>query len=224
MSKLEKKSLTGKLIVLAIFAVAMGYFEAAIVVYLRRLLYPEGFSFPLVPIDTELIIIELLRELATMIMLASVAVIAARKFWELFGVFVFIFGIWDIFYYVWLKATIGWPASLVDLDILFLIPIPWIGPVIAPVLISVLMIEVGFVLIRTYHRGNYFKPPLISWLCGILATGLILFSFMRDVDASLRQQMPQDYLYSLLATGLLLYVIGFVTAYRKSRSTTPTES
>ena len=36
---------------LLLYAVAMGYLEAAVVVYLRAIYYPEGFSFPLKPMD-----------------------------------------------------------------------------------------------------------------------------------------------------------------------------
>ncbi len=216
MRKIDKKTLPGKLIILAIFAIAMAYFEAAVVVYLRRIFYPGGFSFPLVPIDTDMIAVEIFREFATMIMLATVAILTARRFWKRFAAFMYVFGIWDIFYYVWLKAILDWPASLLDWDILFLIPIPWIGPVIAPCLISILMITVGYYILRLYDRGIEFRVAPLSWLCGILGTAVILFSFMWDFDATLRQQMPQDYMYSLLATGLIIYVIGFVISCRRS--------
>ena len=109
-----------RLIYVMLFAVAMGYFEAAIVVYLRELYYPEGFSFPLTVPPVRLIIIELFREAATIIMLISVAALAARKFWERFGYFIILFGIWDIFYYISLKVTLNWPSTLFDWDILFL--------------------------------------------------------------------------------------------------------
>jgi hypothetical protein len=216
MRKIEKKSLTSKLILLAIFATAMGYFEAAVVVYLRRIFYPDGFSFPLVAIDTDLIAVEIFRELSTIIMLAAVATVSAKRFWERFGVFVYIFGIWDIFYYVWLKVILGWPVSLLDWDVLFLVPIPWIGPVIAPCLVSVLMIMVGFYLMRLSEREGKFRVTSWSWLLGIIATATILFSFMWDLDATLRLQMPKDYMYSLLATGLILYAVSFVISYRRS--------
>jgi len=205
-----------KIFLLACFGIAMGYFEAAVVVYLRELFYPGGFSFPLQAITLHLIVIELFRELATMIMIAAVAALAGRKFWEWFGYFIIIFGIWDIFYYVWLKVTIGWPASLLDWDILFLVPLPWIGPVIAPLLISILMIAGGIAIARRYAGGSIFRLTLWSWVLWIIATGVILSSFMYDTDATIHFQMPRPYLYSLLIVGLVLYIAGFILSCQKA--------
>ena len=147
-----------KIIMLFLFGIAMGYFEAALVVYLRELYYPGGFAFPLIIIPERIIIIELVREFSTLVMLAAVAAVAGKKSWERFGYFIIIFGVWDIFYYIWLKVTLDWPSSLFDFDILFLIPLPWIAPVIAPMLISVLMITCGLKIVRLSARELTFKP------------------------------------------------------------------
>ena len=205
-----------KLTYIVIFAVAMAYFEAAVVVYLRELYHPEGFMFPLKAVPTGEIIVELFRELATMIMLVMVAVMSGRKSWERFGYFLILFGIWDIFYYVWLKATIGWPSSLLDWDILFLIPLPWIGPVIAPVAVSALMIIIGLSMTRLCQKGFSFKPTVRTWILAVLATAMILFSFMYDLDATLRFQMPRPYLYWLLISGLALYIVAYLHSYEKT--------
>jgi hypothetical protein len=199
-----------------IFGLAMGYFEATVVVYLRDLYYPDGFSFPLVMIPTRMITIELFRELSTIVMIAAVAIIAGKKLWERFGFFLILFGIWDIFYYVWLRISINWPLSMFDWDVLFLIPIPWIGPVIAPILIALLMIIFGFKITGLFAQGINFKPTLASWTLSIIGTVLILYSFMRDTDATISQMMPQPYLYSFLIAGLILYLIAFIHAYRRS--------
>jgi hypothetical protein len=199
-----------------IFGLAMGYFEATVVVYLRDLYYPDGFSFPLVMIPTRMITIELFRELSTIVMIAAVAIIAGKKLWERFGFFLIPFGIWDIFYYVWLRISINWPLSMFDWDVLFLIPIPWIGPVIAPILIALLMIIFGFKITGLFAQGINFKPTLASWTLSIIGTVLILYSFMRDTDATISQMMPQPYLYSFLIAGLILYLIAFIHAYRRS--------
>ena len=205
-----------KLTYIVIFAVAMAYFEAAVVVYLRELYHPEGFMFPLKAVPTGEIIVELFRELATMIMLVMVAVMSGRKSWERFGYFLILFGIWDIFYYVWLKATIGWPSSFLDWDILFLIPLPWIGPVIAPVAVSTLMIIVGLSMTRLFQKGFSFGPTIRTWILAILATAMILFSFMYDLDATLRFQMPRPYLYWLLISGLALYIVAYLHSYERT--------
>jgi hypothetical protein len=207
-----------KLAVLTVFAVAMGYLEAAVVVYLRELFYPEGFGFPLKTFAPRLLYVELGRELATVIMLWTVAAISGRKFWERFGYFILLFGIWDIFYYIWLKAAINWPTSLADWDILFLLPLPWIGPVMAPVLVSLVMVAAGFLMARLFARDKDFRPTVPAWTLAVIGTAAILVSFMRDTNATLRQQPPEPYSYFLLVTGLLLYVGAFVHAYRRSIS------
>ncbi len=208
-----------KIVTLFLFAVAMGYFESAVVVYLRGLLYPDGFSFPLRDISVRLIVIELFREVATIVILVTVAALSGRRFWERFGFFLFIFGIWDIFYYIWLKVTIGWPLTLLDWDILFLIPTPWIASVIAPVSVAVMMIVIGVSVTRLFHKGYDFKPTLVTWALAVSATIMILFSFMHDYDAMYNKQMPQPYLYGLLIPGLLLYIAGYLVSHRKTKET-----
>ena len=107
---------------LAVFAVAMGFLEGIVVIYLRELYYPQGFDFPLKLMSPELVRIEWIREISTLIMLAAVGIIAGRNNLQRLMYFLFAFGVWDIFYYVALKLLIGWPASLLTWDLLFLIP------------------------------------------------------------------------------------------------------
>lgn len=195
-----------KLLMTAVVGVALGYFEAAIVVYLRELFYPDGFSFPLQVIPTRLLIIEIVREISSLLLIAAIATLAANRLRDRLGCFLVLFGVWDIFYYVWLKVTIDWPASIFDWDILFLIPLPWIGPVIAPVLIACLMVGVGVSLVGSTHR---FRSPVLAAGLVALGTTVILYSFMHDTAATLQQQMPIDYQYWLLAIGLVFYVVAY---------------
>jgi len=120
------------------YAVAMAYLESAIVVYLRRLYYPQSFNFPLVLIDIPTLLIEVGREAATIVMLATVSMAAGRTRVGKLAYFLYLFGTWDIFYYVWLKVFLDWPASLVTWDVLFLIPVPWVAQVWYPLLVSAL--------------------------------------------------------------------------------------
>jgi len=205
-----------RVIFILLFGVAMAYVEAMAVVYLRELLYPEGFSFPLKLTPLNLFAMELFRELASIVMLVVVAAIAGKKFWERFGHFIILFGTWDIFYYVWLKITINWPSSLFDWDILFLIPIPWIGPVIAPVLVALLMVIIGLSITSLFARGYTFRPTTVTWVLSVVGTTALLFSFMRDTGATLYQQMPQPYMYGFLIMGLLLNLIAYLLSYRKT--------
>jgi hypothetical protein len=204
-----------KIFLVTVFGVAMAFVESAVVVYLREIFYPEGFHFPLQALTDKLIGIEVLREIATMFMLLSVCILTGEKLWERFAYFLFCFGIWDIFYYIWLKLLIDWPSTLFEWDILFLIPLPWIGPVIAPVSISLMMIVFGIIMIWLFHRKFDFKPLFISKVLGVAGTGLVLFSFLRDTDATLHHKLPQPYLYELLLAGEFLYVVAFILSYRK---------
>ena len=208
-----------KIFWLSLFGITMGYFEAALVVYLRALYYPEGFTFPL-QIPTDFIIaVEAGREAASIIMLLSVAFLAGKKFWERFAYFILTFGIWDILYYVWLKALLSWPSSALEWDVLFLIPLPWIGPVIAPVSIAVLMIVFGIMMVRADRKGRAFTPTLTAYLLGIAGTVLVLYSFVYDLNATLHQAMPKPYRYEMLIAGDILFIAAFLIAYIKSRGT-----
>lgn len=191
----------------------MAYAEAAVVVYLRLIYYPEGFSFPLKPIPDTIVLTEIMRESATILMLFSIAALSSKKTWERFSYFLFCFGIWDIFYYIWLKILLDWPSSLFDWDILFLIPLPWVGPVIAPVTVSLLMIAFGLIIINMFHHGYEFRPSMFSRILAAAGTGMILLSFMRDTDAALYQKLPQPYSYELLFMGELAYLAAFMISY-----------
>ncbi|UCG61108.1 MAG: hypothetical protein JSV52_12370 [Candidatus Zixiibacteriota bacterium] len=217
MSIIEKTGYSGKLILLVFFSLAFAFVEAAVVVYLREIVYPEGFAFPLKTIPVKLIAVELIRELATIVMLVTVATSAGSRLGERFGFFLIVFGIWDIFYYVWLKVAIDWPSSLAEFDILFLIPVPWIGPVLAPVLISVLMVICGVLITRLYAQQKAFRPGAISWVFALIGTAAILFSFMRDTEAAFQQQMPEPYQYFWLIAGLVLYIAGFALPFRDAK-------
>lgn len=198
-----------------IFAVAFAFVESSVVVYLRALYYPEGFSFPLKVINRHHIYIELAREFSTIMMLVAVGALAGATRWQKFGYFMIAFGVWDIFFYVWLKVCINWPASIFDWDILFLLPVPWIGPVIAPVLISLLMITGAILIIRKETEEGKFHPTTLVWFLTILGTAIILYSFTSDFRATLKLQLPNPYHYELLAIGLVLYLAGMAAAFRK---------
>jgi len=148
-----------QLVVITLFAAAFGFVEASVVVYLRAAagllpgytgsladvqlsleIYQQAKSISQLP--QSLATIEVYREAATMIMLATVALLAAGTTRERWAAFLWAFAFWDIFYYVGLWATVRWPTSLKDLDVLFLIPVPWIAQVWFPVLVSLLTLLV----------------------------------------------------------------------------------
>ncbi|MBI4657085.1 MAG: hypothetical protein HY746_10125 [Elusimicrobia bacterium] len=165
----------------AVFGIAMGFLEAAAVVYLRQMFYPEGFKFPLAPIKPDIILLtEILREAATLIMLISIACIQARRLIVRFAYFIFVFGIWDIFYYIFLKLALNWPVSVFDWDILFLIPIVWTGPVIAPVICSLTMIGLAGEILYFEEKGIIARFEALEWALLICGAFLIFLSFIRD--------------------------------------------
>jgi len=130
-----------RLLFLAIFSLAMAFVESAVVVYLRALFYPHGMTDVRVVFPRPFYATEVYREAATIVMLISVALLSAKKsWWDRLAYFLWCFGIWDIFYYFWLFVLVAWPPSLFTEDVLFLIPVPWIAPVIVPVVISCAMI------------------------------------------------------------------------------------
>jgi len=183
----SKGSIGIKISFLVLFGIAMGFFEAAVVVYLRQLYYPEGFSFPLKIMAIEGLSIEYLREFSTLVMLFSIAIVAGRSFYERFSYFFLCFGIWDIFYYVWLKVLLDWPQSFLTWDILFLIPIVWTGPVLAPVICALTMIMIAVIILYFQQNGFHVKIKIHEWILLFLGGLIILISFLWEYSNILIQ-------------------------------------
>jgi len=173
-------NLKRKIITITAFAIAMGFLESAVVVYLREILYPDGFAFPLSNMPVRLALTELLRELATMIMLVTIGIVASRRFSTGFAWFLYSFAIWDIFYYVFLKLLIGWPESLFTWDVLFLIPTTWTGPVLSPILVSLTMIMLAMVILYRADRGFQTKISGRVWAGLILGSLILIVGFVFD--------------------------------------------
>lgn len=172
--------------VVALFALAMAFLEAAVVLYLRTMVDRlEPYQPNPLPDIPALAWPELVREFATMVMLLTVGILAGRTWRGRIGFALLAFGIWDIGYYLFLMPLTGWPNSLGDWDILFLIPLPWWGPVWAPVSIALLMIGYG-VLSTLLEQG---EPPVWpgrlahGWCAGGIC--LALYLFMADAIAAL---------------------------------------
>lgn len=162
-----------------LFSVAMGFLEAAVAFYLRLLYYPEGFIFPVKPIPGTVIPAEIMRETATIIMLAAIGILSGKNHLQRFAFFLLAFGIWDITYYAGLKVLLGWPESLMTWDLLFLIPVPWVSPVISPVICSVTMI-LFFTIVYFNQAKGFFRIRIYEWSLTVAGALLILFSFIRD--------------------------------------------
>jgi hypothetical protein len=211
-----------RIVWLITFAVAMAYVESAVVVYLRTIYYPQGFAFPLVLMPSGMVAIEIGREAATLVMLLGVAMLAGADRWDRICIFCVAFGVWDIAYYIWLWVFLRWPPSLLAWDVLFLIPVPWIGPVVAPVIVSVVLITGGLLLRRRAggQAGGQaggepvgFSPALQALA---LAGGvLVLGSFTLDYQVLVRQMEPLPFRWGLFGTGVALAVVALVLALRR---------
>ncbi len=204
---------------LAIYAVAMAYVESAVVVYLRDLYYPAGFQFPLASMPLRQVVVEIGREAATIVMLLGVARLASVDAWEWFLVFCVAFGVWDIFYYVWLWVFIPWPPSLFTWDVLFLIPVPWIAPVLAPIVISGALIAGALWLLRLKSQGATLRFSRRIW--GLAVTGgvVVLLSFTLDFEAAIHAQQPPPFRWGLFAAGVGVGVAALLIGIRQLERT-----
>ncbi len=174
------ESLKNKISWLTLFSISMGFMETAVVVYLRKIYYVGGFEFPLIPVSPDIALTEFLREAATIIMLIGIGVLAGKNAIQRFAFFLFCFAIWDLFYYVFLKLLLQWPDSLFTWDILFLIPVPWIGPVLAPCIISLSMIVFAFVLLYFQEIGKDIRISFMEWILFIFGSLVLIVSFVWD--------------------------------------------
>lgn len=173
-------SIRAKITWLTLFSIAMGFMETAVVIYLRKVYYPQGFQFPLVPIEPTMAIIEFLREAATIIMLVGIGILTGKTRAQKFAFFIYCFAIWDIFYYVFLKMFLNWPESLFTWDILFLIPVPWVGPVLAPCLVSFSMIVFMLFIVLAGEKGLSNAVKLKEWVLLSIGSTILIFSFVLD--------------------------------------------
>lgn len=207
---------------LVLFGIAFGYLEAAVVVYLRVIGAPLRAAaglpaqelFPLLRLDQiapatlALVRIELAREASTLIMIWAVSRSARNRL----AAFVLVFGVWDLAFYLWLRVLIGWPPSLLTWDILFLLPVPWAAPVLAPVIVAATMAGFGawlssHVLSREPPaRKRRLRPAL---MLGIGA-GVILISLVWDWRRWIAGGTPREFPWMIFALGEALAVAGFL--------------
>jgi hypothetical protein len=156
---------------LSAFALAMALVEAAIVIHLRHLYSPADPQslFPLIPLSPDDLRLELARELSTVVMIVAVAALAEQDWTRRFAAFVFVFGLWDLGYYAWLKMFLDWPRDWLEWDVLFLIPWPWFGPWLAPVLIALLFTLWGGWVLSDTRTSRWSPGTVLLFLAGCLA-------------------------------------------------------
>jgi len=191
------------------FAIAMAWVEAASVLYIRALVGRiEPYQQDPLPISGALGNVELWREGATLVMIATLALLAGHTWRRRAGYAALAFGAWDIFYYVFLRLISGWPRTLLDWDILFLLPLPWWGPVLAPVSIALVMILWGTLATRSDDCAT---DARWTWALAGLGIAMALATFMIDAwralpggrDAVMRV-LPTAFNWPLFLVALLL--------------------
>lgn len=198
-----------------LFAIAMAWVESAVVFDLRTMvdrIQPHQ-PDPL-PLIGKLGPVELVREFATMVMLFTVGVLAGNTWRARLGYSLVAFGVWDIFYYLFLKVICGWPQSFLEWDILFLLPLPWWGPVLAPALIALLMIMWGTLATQFEPKPASRVSTVATWSIACLGMLLALYVFMADSLRVADQgvEVIRDVLPTYFNWPLFLLALGLMAA------------
>ncbi|MBN2388745.1 MAG: hypothetical protein JXB85_17140 [Anaerolineales bacterium] len=212
------RDLLKRLGTVAAYAIAMAWVESAVVVYLRVLIGRlDPYQADPLPVSAGLGGIEVGREVATLVMLWAVGWLAGRTWRGRAGYSLIAFGTWDIFYYIFLVPLSGWPTSVLDWDVLFLVPLPWWGPVLAPVLIALLLIIGGVLAALGEHSRDPAWPHWWAWILNLVGVGLALFTFMATAlqvllrgEQAVRQALPAWFNWPLFGLALALLTVPLV--------------
>jgi len=152
-----RQGIASRIAIVALYALAMGYLEAVVVYYIR---YTLGDVHATGSVSSSLTAsfpwaIEMTREVATLVMLATVALLAGRDWRERTAALLWAFGIWDASYYLGLEILAQWPSSVLTQDVYFLLPEPWGGPVWVPLLADALMAVLAALLVSGRLRRAF---------------------------------------------------------------------
>jgi hypothetical protein len=219
-----------KWIWVAVFAAAFAFVESAVVVYLREIYFEGAFEFPISTVWENgrhvldpLILVEMGREAATIVILAAAGILAGASALQRFCFFMIAFGIWDIFYYVWLWVFLRWPESLMTWDLLFYIPLPWVGPVITPVLIAATMTAAGSILIVLTEKGTLIRWRWYDWAiemgCGFLLVVAFCWDWkniLRVPDGTAYSGIPNPFAWWLFLPAYLFAVFYFAVRLKQT--------
>jgi hypothetical protein len=208
----ETRQMLKRLLIAIVFSMAFAYIESAVVVYLRAIFHPQGFTFPLAAFDVtpegkRLLLTEVGREAATIVLIGTAAWLFGNVLQERVAYFLVIFAVWDIFYYIWLKVLLDWPGSLMDWDILFLIPVAWASPVLYPVLVSLAMFTFAVAIL---YRGARGRPLAVGYAEGLgwsASLLLIMLSFCLGGTHISEADYADHFHWPLFAAGFGLGVL-----------------
>jgi hypothetical protein len=216
------KAMLKRFCIVVVFGIAFGYIEAAVVVYLRTIFHPSGFTFPLTefgtsPLWKQLLLIETGREAATLVLITTASWLFGRTPQQRFAFFLTIFAVWDIFYYILLKVLIDWPTSIMDWDILFLIPTVWAGPIVAPIFVSLTLLAFAVIILYRSCGAKVLRPTPIDRLVFILAALLVVVSFCIAGLHAAKPDFKSHFHWPLFAAGLLSAITLFAKCLLKSK-------
>jgi len=203
----------GRVLLVILFSIAFGYIESSVVVYLRAIFYPDGFIFPIadfsqMPGAMPFLFTEMGREAATLVIILPGALLIGKDARSRWAWFLIIFAVWDIFYYVWLKVLLNWPASILDWDILFLMPAVWAGPVLAPVITSCVMLWIAWVLLGDQKFRLSCRRIVGLILCLILIVVCFCVAGMRITEADYAAYFSWPIFLALHAAVIVLIARG----------------
>ena len=204
-----------RLTLILLFACAMGVLEAICVIYLRRLILPAGLGAGQVAPHLGGHV-ERLREACTIVMLVAVAWLSGTNARSRLAAFSVMFGVWDILYYAGLEWLAGWPSSWLQWDCLFLIPKPWYGPVLAPVLISAILVLICGLLFLREESGRKIRVSALSWALQVAGLFLWYWSFVKDSDSiAAHGYKGVFYSWPLFVCGGVCCAAGFGLIFRR---------
>jgi len=226
-----------RIAILLFFSTAFGYLEAAVVSYLRIVheparhhFYPNRPTSELFPLLTleqvrtsgteqrKTLLVEIGREASTMLMLAAIALAVASNAMQWTAAFAIAFGIWDIVFYACLALIVDWPKSLFTWDILFLLPVPWIGPVIAPILVSIAMITGGIWCLWREAAGRPMQIRVWNAAGVLLGAMVIVLSFTLDYRNIMNGGMPNPFHWGVFGLGMAIGALGFLLVKTEPRT------
>ena len=184
------------LIAISGLTIAFGYMEASVVVYLRALYYPNGFDFPLASMSPVILSVELGRELATLVILATLGYLTGKTAGQRFAWFLYAFAMWDIFYYVFLKLWLNWPAQWLTWDVLVLLPTTWVGPVLAPLLVSFTMVGLAGLILCNEQRNRVLRFRGIPVVLLVLGAAVVFLCFIGDYSGFILEHFSPGDLFN----------------------------
>ncbi|MBU0528261.1 hypothetical protein KKF86_00665 [bacterium] len=197
-----------------IFAICMGILEAICVMYIRQIMFPPDGNITNIPITNFNFSVEAIREAMTIIMLTTTSILAAYNVRTRLAMFFLAFGTWDILYYVGLRIFLQWPASIMDWDTLFLLPVAWYSPVLVPVLISIYFIFGSIFIVL--HEGNGTKLKFSFSVVLLQFSAFIFWFYSFIINSAIISEngyANAEYSWVLFFLGLALGVSSLSIAY-----------